>query len=110
MPFDDLLLFANAAINSIKPGSFIHYVTPWGHTEYEVIGSTARYSIILDMKTTPIPYSCTLSETHIMCKHILATLIARRLNRCSMRSAGPNDLAVIFARQFPIPEQKTANE
>lgn len=56
--------------------SVIHHITPWNHTEYEVLGSTATYTILLDLDAAPkVPYSCTcpsfiyavlLSETHIM--------------------------------------------
>jgi len=144
MAFEDLLLFANAIIKSIEPdslsdetlaklhaifpkqlvvaaldiidhGNVIHYVTPWGHTEYEVIGSTATYSILLDIKASPIPYSCScpafvysvlISDTHIMCKHVLATLIARKMNLCETRPASADDLAAIFIRQFPLPDKE----
>ena len=54
----------------------IRHITPWGHTEYEVLGSTATYTILLDLDAAPkVPYSCTcpsfiyavlLSETHLM--------------------------------------------
>ena len=56
--------------------SVIRRITPWGHTEYQVLGSTATYTILLDLDAAPrVPYSCTcpsfiysvlLSETHIM--------------------------------------------
>ncbi|PPQ75290.1 hypothetical protein CVT26_015263 [Gymnopilus dilepis] len=146
MPFDDLLLFANAAIDEIKSDSFtqenlaklnavfpptliiaaldiidrgnvIPYETPWGHKEYEILGSTARYSVLLDIKSAPLPYSCTcpafiysvlMAETHIMCKHILATLISRRLKRSPTRPASANDLAALYTRQFPLPENRAA--
>ncbi len=56
-------------------GLVIHYETPWGYSEYEVLGSTDRYSVFVDLHASRIPYSCTcsafmefvlLSETHIM--------------------------------------------
>ena len=56
--------------------SVIRHITPWDHTEYEVLGSTATYTILLDLDAAPkVPYSCTcpsftyavlLSETHVM--------------------------------------------
>jgi hypothetical protein len=59
----------------------IHHITPWDHTEYEVLGSTATYTILLDLDAAPkVPYSCTcpsfiyavlLSETHVMVCMIL---------------------------------------
>ena len=62
-------------------GLVIHYETPWGHSEYDVLGSTDSYSVFVDLHASRIPYSCTcsafmefvlLSETHIMvciCKY-----------------------------------------
>jgi len=145
MAFEDLLLFTNAIINSIKPdnlsndtlstlrailpeklliaaldlidrGNVIHYVTPWGHSEYEVLGSTASYAVLLDVPIAPIPYSCAcpafiysvlISRTHVMCKHVLAVLIARKMNLCIERPTSADDLATIFLRQFPSLEKES---
>jgi hypothetical protein len=46
--------------------SVIRRSTPWRHTKYEVPGSTAMYTILLDMGFE-VPYSCTLSFFHIRC-------------------------------------------
>ncbi|KIM45388.1 hypothetical protein M413DRAFT_442059 [Hebeloma cylindrosporum] len=144
MGFEDLLLFTNAIINSIKPdnltddilttlrailpektliaaldvidrGNVIHYVTAWGHSEYEVLGSTATYAVLLDVPLSPIPYSCAcpafihlvvMSRTHIMCKHVLAALIARKMNLCIEQPTSADDLAALYLRQFPSPEKE----
>jgi len=145
MAFEDLLLFTNAIISSIKPdnlsndtlstlraifpeklliaaldlidrGNVIHYVTPWGHSEFEVLGSTATYAVLLDVPVAPIPYSCAcpafiysvlISRTHVMCKHVLAVLIARKMNLCIEQPTSADDLAAIFLRQFPSLETES---
>jgi len=117
---DDVLLklgfifpenFILAALDLIDRENVIHYTTSWGHSEYEVLGSTATYSVFVDPQAACLHYSCTcpafaysvlLSETHIMCKHILATLIGRRLARCIQRPCKADDLAAIYCRQFPL--------
>ncbi|KAF8160675.1 hypothetical protein B0H34DRAFT_346284 [Crassisporium funariophilum] len=145
MPFEDLLILAKTVINSIESDelsddsltklqfifpesliiaaldlidreSVIRYVTPWGHTEYEVIGSTSMYSILLDLDASPIPYFCTcpafaysvlIKETHIMCKHILATLLARKLTLCIDRPTGADQLVALFTRHFPLTKDES---
>lgn len=110
-----------------------HYVTPWGHSEYEVLGSTATYAVLLDVPVAPIPYSCAcpafiysvlISRTHVMvcilspsysildfiplqCKHILAVLIARKMDLCIERPTNADDLAAIFLRRFEKEYDKT---
>ncbi|CAA7261781.1 unnamed protein product [Cyclocybe aegerita] len=141
MPFEHLLPLANAIINSIGPdtlsdatleklralfpekliiaaldlidrGNVFHCITSWGHSEYEVLGSTATYSVLVDLEPTRIPYSCTcpafaysvlMAGTHIMCKHVLATFISHKMNSSIKRPTNVDDLAAIFTRQFPIP-------
>ncbi|PPQ90557.1 hypothetical protein CVT25_015871 [Psilocybe cyanescens] len=111
-----------AALDLIDRRNVIHYVTPWGHTEYEVLGSTetganiilgespSSYSVLLDIQTSPVPYSCSCPaflhsvlrlESHIMCKHILAALIARQMNMSIIRPTSVDELAALFIRQFP---------
>ncbi|KAH9484943.1 hypothetical protein JR316_0001847 [Psilocybe cubensis] len=111
-----------AALDLIDRKNVIHYVTSWGHTEYEVIASTdtsentigtstSSYSVLLDIQASPMQYSCSCLaflhsvlrlETHLMCKHILAALIARQMNLTIERPTNPDELAVLFMRQFPI--------
>ena len=68
-------LYPICAPHLLSDSLVIHYVTPWGHSEYEVLGSTATYTVLLDVPLAPIPYSCACpafiysvltSRTHIM--------------------------------------------
>ncbi|KAF8806676.1 hypothetical protein BYT27DRAFT_7191244 [Phlegmacium glaucopus] len=109
-----------AALDLIDRGSVIHRITPWGHTEYEVLGSTATYTILPDLDAAPrVPYSCTcpsfiyavlLSETHIMCKHVLATFLARKLSLCIERPTDLDDLSVLYNLNFTLAESETTTE
>ena len=107
----------------------IQYVTPWGSEFYQVLGSTATYSVYIDMIIAPIPYYCTcpafahavlLSETHVLasrkttfvflliqdafcqCKHVLATYMARQLSQCLNRSVGPDEFQQVVGHQFGL--------
>jgi len=108
--FSDTLLFA--ALDLIDRESVIKYKTPWGGMQYEVHGSTANYSVFPELPgpspdkkssvycTCPaFAYSVLLSRTQIMCKHLLATLLAERLAKCTERSIQPNDIAALAIRQ-----------
>jgi len=109
-----------AALDLIDRGSVIRHITPWNHTEYEVLGSTATYTILLDLDTAPkIPYSCTcpsfiyavlLSETHIMCKHLLATFLARKLSLYIEMPTDLNDFSTLCNLNFTVAETKTTSE
>lgn len=46
-----------------------------------------------------------LSVIVIQCKHILATLIGRRLSLCIDRPANTDDLAAIYCRLYPLPKE-----
>lgn len=37
----------------------IKYIIPQGYPQYEVLGSTATYSVFLDMALAPMPFYCT---------------------------------------------------
>lgn len=105
----------------------IQYVTPWGSKFYQVLGSSATYSVYIDMIIAPIPYYCTcpafahavlLSETHVLasrrtifvflvvqaafcqCKHVLATYVARQLSQCLNRPVGLDEFQQVVGRQF----------
>ncbi|KAI0930154.1 hypothetical protein AcV5_006940 [Taiwanofungus camphoratus] len=88
----------------------LKYVTPWGRVQYEVLGSTASYTVFPDLFypgssvhfycTCPaFAYSVLSSESQLMCKHVLATLLAQRLSKCIERPINPNELAAIVVRQ-----------
>jgi len=109
-----------AALDLIDRGSVIRHITPWGHTEYEVLGSTATYTILLDLDAAPrVPYSCTcpsfiysvlLSETHIMCKHLLAAFLARNLSLCIERPTDLDDLTTLYNIHFALAETTATTE
>lgn len=114
----------------------IKYSTSWGYCEYEVIGSTSTYSVLLDLPLILIPYHCTCpaftsvvleSETFVMvgciiqarkywltilikCKHVLAARLAQKMSMCSERPTAPEDLAILFQRQFPVSDYRWLRE
>ncbi|KAK2467887.1 hypothetical protein APHAL10511_000182 [Amanita phalloides] len=102
-----------AAFDLVDREKVIQYVTAWGGRFYQVLGSTATYSVYVDMTIAPIPYYCTcpafayavlLSSTHAMCKHVLATYLARQLSRCTDRSIGPDEFLQVIARHLESDE------
>jgi len=109
-----------AALDLIDRRSVIRHITPWNHTEYQVLGSTATYTILLDLDTAPkVPYSCTcpsfiyavlLSETHLMCKHLLATFLARKLSLCIERPTDLDDLSTLYNLNFTLASTETTSE
>ncbi|KAI0762101.1 hypothetical protein BD413DRAFT_585527 [Trametes elegans] len=101
------------ALDLVDRDSVLVYKTAWGRPQYEVLGSTVTYAVFpglpsasghaLAYCTCPAyAYSVLLSETHIMCKHLLATLIARRLDRCIERPIDADGLASVIARQCSL--------
>ncbi|KAM5540199.1 hypothetical protein V8D89_006018 [Ganoderma adspersum] len=108
--FPETLLLG--ALDLIDRDSVILYKTPWGRPQYEVLGSTATYAVFpgLPSATTvtayctcpAYAYSVLLSETQIMCKHVLATLLAMRLSRCVERPLDVDELASMIARQCKV--------
>ncbi|KAI0355708.1 hypothetical protein OH77DRAFT_1454232 [Trametes cingulata] len=109
--FPETLLLG--ALDLIDRDSVIVYKTPWGRAQYEVLGSTATYAVFpglpsakghaLAYCTCPAyAYSVLLSETQLMCKHVLATLLARRLERCIERPINADELASVIARQCSL--------
>lgn len=103
---DDLIL---AALDLVERDSVIKLNTPWGHSRYQVIGTTATYSVfpgqVVNSKRTP-PYctcasfvfSVLVTDAQYMCKHLLGVALALRLKRCLERSATPDDIAQICSR------------
>ena len=99
------------------------------------MGSTGNYTVFLDLRNAKVPHSCTcpaflssvlMQGTHIMvrlieqvcnrrltssvqCKHILSTMIARRMKLCTDRPCNADDLVSIYARQFTIVEKVVEN-
>ncbi|KAI1795661.1 hypothetical protein LXA43DRAFT_731540 [Ganoderma leucocontextum] len=108
--FPETLLLG--ALDLIDRDSVILYKTPWGRPQYEVLGSTATYAVFPGLPSTATAtayctcpayaYSVLLSETQLMCKHVLATLLAMRLSRCVERPLGVDELASMIARQCKV--------
>ncbi|KAI0779352.1 hypothetical protein C8Q74DRAFT_685893 [Fomes fomentarius] len=109
--FPETLLLG--ALDLVDRDSVIEYRTPWGRSQYEVLGSTATYVVYpglpsaggytLAYCTCPAyAYSVLLSETQIMCKHVLATLIAQRISRCIERPVNADELASLIAKQCRV--------
>ncbi|KAF9484433.1 hypothetical protein BDN70DRAFT_872444 [Pholiota conissans] len=104
-----------AALDIIDHGKVIRYTTPWGHSEYEIMGSTETNTVFLDIRNSKIPYSCScpafvssvlISDTHVMCKHVLATMIASKLKLCIGRPTTPDDLVALYNRNFTLVDKQ----
>ncbi|EMD37311.1 hypothetical protein CERSUDRAFT_83059 [Gelatoporia subvermispora B] len=105
---DNLIL---AALDLIDRESVIKYNSPWGRVHYEVLGSTAMYTVFPELPS-PDPdnlayctcpafaYSVLISKSQLMCKHVLATLLAERLQKCVERPINADQLASLFKRRF----------
>ncbi|KAF9050071.1 hypothetical protein BJ165DRAFT_981387 [Panaeolus papilionaceus] len=101
-----------AALDLIDRGNVIHYATPWGHEEHQVLGSSGSYSVLVNLADSAMStftctcpafvYSVLLTQTHLLCKHVLATLIAQRLRQCIERPANLDDLEDLFRQQFSV--------
>lgn len=103
----------------------VRCTTPWGYTQYEVLGLTATYSVDLDVVISPLPYYCTCpafsyavlkSDSYIMvslpavsttcsnprvqCKHVLASRIAQKTSRYIERPVTRDELALNLLRQY----------
>jgi len=105
---DNLIL---AALDLIDRDNVVKYCAPWGRVQYEVLGSTAMYTVFPQLPsadsdtsaycTCPsFAYSVLISKSQLMCKHVLATLLAERLQKCVERPVTADELASILARRF----------
>ncbi|KAJ6609866.1 hypothetical protein B0H10DRAFT_1812747 [Mycena sp. CBHHK59/15] len=64
--------------------------TPYAQHHYEVLGSTATYQVFLNLPgsisvycTCPaFTYLVLASESHLMCKHVLAAHLAEQMSLC----------------------------
>jgi len=107
--FPDTLILA--ALDLVDRESVIKYTSPWGRSHYEVLGSTATYSVFPRLLPSPTPtisayctcpafiYAVLISESHTMCKHVLATRLAEQMSRCLTRPINKDDLASMIVRQ-----------
>ncbi|ESK96670.1 zinc finger swim domain-containing protein 7-like [Moniliophthora roreri MCA 2997] len=98
--FPDTLILA--ALDIIDRQNVVKNVSPWGHTNYEVSGSTATYTVHVNLSVTPLSSYCNCptfvyavlkSGSHAMCKHVLATRLAIKLNLCVEGSHSVDALA-----------------
>ncbi|KAI6134494.1 hypothetical protein EDD17DRAFT_1492744, partial [Pisolithus thermaeus] len=75
----------------------LRYKTPWGRSHYEVFGSTSTcYTVfprlgfsasMFSYCTCPaFAFSVLVSNSHLMCKHVLAVCLAERLSKCIERT------------------------
>jgi len=102
---DNLIL---AALDLIDRECVIRYISPVSRTHLQVIGSTARYNVKLDLlfgsgkfwcSCPAFTFSVLLSETHFMCKHVLASRLAERMNRVVVRRIGFGEWANLVSEQ-----------
>ncbi|KAF6761263.1 hypothetical protein DFP72DRAFT_35962 [Ephemerocybe angulata] len=97
-----------AALDLLDRGDVIKYVATWGKVDYEVLGSTSTYFVQLDLPSQ-IPFYCScpafskavlFAQTHIMCKHVLGTLLARKLSMAMERPISADELLEIFTKHY----------
>ncbi|KAH8119572.1 Alpha/Beta hydrolase protein [Phellopilus nigrolimitatus] len=78
----------------------MHLKTQWGHSFYEVHGSTSAYTVQPDLlphkpaycSCPSFAFSVILSEDQLMCKHLLAVQLAQRLSKCAERNITDGDI------------------
>ncbi|KAI6119880.1 hypothetical protein EDD16DRAFT_1479852, partial [Pisolithus croceorrhizus] len=75
----------------------LRYKTPWGRSHYEIFGSTSTYytvfprfgssaSMFCYCTCPAFAFSVLVSNSHLMCKHVLAVCLAERLSKCIERT------------------------
>ncbi|KAF8578017.1 hypothetical protein K439DRAFT_1363359, partial [Ramaria rubella] len=92
-----------AAFDLIDRRKVFRYKTSWGRSFYEVFGSRRRYSVSVDLPS-PTPaycacpafaYNVLLTDNQVMCKHVLAVKLARRIDKCVERTITQDELVLI---------------
>ncbi|KAF9263407.1 hypothetical protein L218DRAFT_865120, partial [Marasmius fiardii PR-910] len=87
----------------------IKNVSPWGRVQFDVLGSTATYNVLLNLSVTPVSAYCTcpafvyavlISQSHVMCKHILASRLAQKLGLCIERPLTFDEMATLIASRY----------
>ncbi|KLO19454.1 hypothetical protein SCHPADRAFT_818009 [Schizopora paradoxa] len=99
-----------AALDLVDRDRVTEYQTTWGRSFYDVYGSTSNYAVTLDVIpdqpnfcTCPsYAFSVLISEENIMCKHILAVKIAKRLERCVTRRIAEDGFAGLASKIYPL--------
>jgi len=106
--FPDSLLLA--ALDLIDRECVTKFTSPVGRKHIQVTGSTSRYSVFLDLipgspysrfwcNCPAFSFSVLLSETHFMCKHVLASRLAQRMGRMVDRQISFDDWSELVSRQ-----------
>ncbi|TEB38256.1 hypothetical protein FA13DRAFT_734511 [Coprinellus micaceus] len=97
-----------SAFDLLDRGNVIKYVAPWGKVDYEVLGESASHLIQMDLPSR-IPWYCSCpsflrnvlrDKSHIMCKHILGTLLARKLSMTMDRPITADELLEVFQKHY----------
>ncbi|KAL4254414.1 hypothetical protein ABKN59_003679 [Abortiporus biennis] len=78
-----------AAFDLIDRESVIRFKTPWG----------SHHSPTPYCTCPAFTYGVLLSGSEIMCKHLLATMIAIKMSRCIERTLSLNDLAIMASAE-----------
>ncbi|KAJ7218112.1 hypothetical protein GGX14DRAFT_439832, partial [Mycena pura] len=98
-----------AALDLIDRENVLRCVGPNGHQcHFQVLGSTTTYNVFLDLPG-PTPTYCTCpsfsyfvlsAESYIMCKHVLATYLARRMGRLLDRPLTAEGLESMLVQEY----------
>ncbi|EIW82673.1 hypothetical protein CONPUDRAFT_151735 [Coniophora puteana RWD-64-598 SS2] len=117
-----------AALDLVDRESVIKYITPWSRAHYQVNGTSATYAVFLSLPNhhstyvrasanvlptvSPSPsHYCTcpafafmvlMAESHVMCKHVLAALLAERLGHLAERPINGDQLATMMMERAVI--------
>ncbi|KAF5380577.1 hypothetical protein D9615_004651 [Tricholomella constricta] len=101
------------ALDLIDRENVIKYIIPHSYPQYQVLGSTDIYTVLLDMTISTTPFFCSCpafayavlsSGSHMMCKHVLAARLANKLSLFIARPMTPEDLQAMMVRQFKLHE------
>ncbi|KIK67135.1 hypothetical protein GYMLUDRAFT_37175 [Collybiopsis luxurians FD-317 M1] len=107
--FPDSLILA--ALDLIDLRKVTKNSTPWGFTEYEVLGSRATHIVCIGLSQSLGTSYCTCPAFNLSvleigqsltCKHILAVRLAVRLNLCVKQEISLNYLATSVSQRFPL--------
>jgi len=105
--FPDAILLA--ALDLIDQRKVTESSTPWGFTEYEIMGSNATHFVSIGLPRNLRGSYCTcpafnfvVLETgqSLMCKHILATRLAVRLDLCVKQQVSLDYLATVASQRY----------
>lgn len=107
--FPDATLLA--ALDLVDRDSVMRYKTTWGRYHYEVRGSTSTYTVFPRLGfSAPASCYCTcpafaftvlMSNSHLMCKHVLAVCLAEQLSKCVEFSLSDEDLVTRVTAHLP---------